>query len=346
MQVVILAGGLGTRLWPKSRLKRPKQLQALVSQESMIQNTIRRVSPLVSKNEIYIATNQSQLEALKKEVPEMKNFIVEPVLRNTGPAIGLAAISLPKQNEPAVFLPSDHYIAEEEAFRQTIKLAAKVAKEDYLVLIGIRPTDPDSGLGYIKIKKELFKGKNQPVYQVERFIEKPDQKTAQRFLLSGQYLWNAGMFVARPSFILKLFQKHAPQIYQHLQKIQKEPHRLKKEYQKMEEISFDYAVVEKTKQLAVVAGDFGWSDIGNWARLLEILSKEVNANVVIGCEHYGVETDGCLIHGTERLVATVGVKDIIVVDTPDVVLVCHKDRAHEVKKIVDQLKKEKRDQYL
>jgi len=346
MQVVILAGGLGTRLWPKSRLKKPKQLQALVSQESMIQNTIRRVLPLASKKKIYIATNQSQLEALKKEVPQITNFIVEPTLRNTGPAIGLAAVSLPEQNEPAAFLPSDHYIADEEGFRETMKLAAQVAERDYLVLIGLRPTDPDSGLGYIKIKKELFEKGNQPVYQVERFIEKPDQKTAQRFLLSDQYLWNAGMFVARPSLILQLFQKHAPQIYQRLRKIQKEPNRLKEEYQKMEEISFDYAVVEKTKQLAVVAGDFSWSDIGNWARLLEILSKKVNANVVIGCEHYGVETDGCLIHGTERLVATVGLKDIIVVDTPDVVLVCHKDKAHDVKKIVDQLKKENKEQYL
>jgi len=349
MYAVIMAGGGGTRLWPKSRLKKPKQLQALISEESMLKNTISRLLPILPKEKIYIATNTAQIKAIKNEINGRINFIQEPFMRNTGPCMGLAALMMKEQNEPTAFLPSDHYISDEKEFRRVLKKGAEVAKMDYLVTLGIRPTDPDTGLGYIKIKSKIEEQRaktDYPVYQVEKFIEKPDLETAKKFQKNGGYLWNAGIFIAKPKIILSLFKKHAPIIYERLMNIAKNPKSLKREYEKMPNISFDYAIAEKAKKVAVIPSEFGWSDIGNWAKLLEKLSQASEENVVIGCEHYGIDTKGCLIHGTERLVATIGLNDIIVVDTPDAVLVCRKDRAQEVKKIVERLQKDKKEHYL
>lgn len=348
MHIVIMAGGGGTRLWPKSRLKKPKQLQSLISQDSMIKETFLRVSPLTNKSKIHIATNKTQVEELKKELPKNIHIIEEPCIRNTAPSIGLAALLIKDKNEPTAFLPSDHYVGNVTEFRKILKLAAKTAEKDYLVTIGIRPTDPDTGLGYIQIKPTTFSRKlNLPdVYEVAKFIEKPNFENAKKFVASGQYLWNAGIYVAKPAVILKLFKQYAPKIYQHLETIAKNPDSLEEEYAKMENISFDYAIAERAKKIAVIPGNFDWSDIGNWAKLLEKLSQKTGENVVVGCEHYGIGTKGCLIHGTERLVVTIGLKDVIVVDTPDAVLVCHKNKAQDVKKIVEKLKSEKKYHYL
>lgn len=352
MNIVIMAGGGGTRLWPKSRIKNPKQLHALMDEKSLIKNTILRLSAVVPKNHIYIATNTDHVKAIKKEVPEIKNMIVEPFVRSTGPCVGHSALYLAqKSDEPVAFLPADHHIENEKEFAKTIILAGEEAKKDQLVLIGIKPTEADTGLGYIKINtKQIRNSKSQisnsQIFKVEKFVEKPDLKTAQKYLRSGQYLWNAGMFVAKPSVILNLFEKHSPEIFSLLEKIKKRPQDLKKEYQKMPNISFDYAVSEKAQDIVVVSGNFTWSDIGNWSKLLEVLSQNVKENVVLGCEHLGVDTEGCLIHGTKRLVATIGLKDVIVVDTPDAVLICHKSQAQNVKKIVEKLKEKNRQRYL
>lgn len=337
-----MAGGRGTRLWPKSRIKKPKQLYNLIGKESMLKNTVQRLLPSIPKEKIFIATNKEQVKEIKKELSEIKNIISEPYIRNTGPCIGLSCLFMENQEEPTAFLPSDHYIEDEREFRRVLKLAEKVAKKDYLVTIGIRPTDPDTGLGYIKIGRTL----DDEVFEVEKFIEKPDLERAKKFLKRGNYLWNAGMFIGKPRVILDLFKELAPRIYQRLENIRQNPQKLDSQYEKMENISFDYAIAEKARKTALIPGDFGWSDIGNWARLLDILSQKLGENVVVGCDHIGVETKGCLIHGTERLVATIGLKDIIVVDTPDVLLVCHKKDAQKVKEIVERLKKEKKDHYL
>lgn len=335
--VVIMAGGSGTRLWPKSRIKKPKQLYALINRDSMIKNTVKRLLPMVAKSNIYLATNKAQAKEIAKELPGFKkNLIIEPAMRNTGPCIALAAWHLKDKAEVIAFLPADHYIGKEEQFRKTLKNAFEVAKKDYLTLIGIRPTDVDTGLGYIKTNSKFQIPNSKDAYKVEKFVEKPDLKTAKQYLKSGQYLWNGGMFIAKPSVMLALFKKHAPAILKNIEK----------DYTKVPNISFDYAIAEKAKNVAVVAGDFAWSDIGNWEKLLTMFSKKEGDNIVVGCQHYGVDTKGCLIHGTERLVATIGLKDIIVVDTPDVVLVCHKDKAQEVRKIVEQLKVKKKEHYL
>ncbi len=338
-----MAGGSGTRLWPKSRIKKPKQLYALVNNESMIKNTVKRLAPAVGLKNIYITTNVLQAKDIARELPRLKhNLILEPAIRNTAPSIGLAAEILKNKAEIIAYLPADHYIGKEKEFQKTLKRAFETAKKDYLVLIGIRPSDPDTGLGYIKMGKDI----ENDTYQVEKFVEKPDLATAKKYVNSGRYLWNGGMFIAKPQVILNLFKIHQPKIYQVLERISKEPKKLSQEYAKIKNISFDYAIAEKTRKVAVVAGDFAWSDIGNWKKLFEMLSRKKNETVAIGCAHFGVETNGCLIHGTDRLVATIGLKDIIVVDTPDVVLVCHKDKAQEVKKIVESLKEKGKEKYL
>ncbi|MBM2821027.1 MAG: mannose-1-phosphate guanylyltransferase [Candidatus Berkelbacteria bacterium] len=341
--IVIMAGGAGTRLWPKSRLKKPKQLYALVNNDSMIRNTVNRLIPVVGEKNIFIATNVNQAQEIAKELPELKNnILIEPFVRNTAPCIGLGALKMIETAETVAFLPSDHYIGNVKEFQKVLKEAFRVAQKDYLVLIGIRPTDPDTGLGYIEMGNNLEKD----VYKVRRFVEKPDLKTAQKYLKSGKFLWNGGMFIAKPKFILELFKKHSRGIYKNLENIKDSPKNLNKIYEKMENISFDYAIAEKAEKIAVIPGDFAWSDIGNWKKLLEMLSRKDQENTIVGCEHYGVETSGCLIHGTDRLVATIGLKDIIVVDTPDVVLICHKDKAQEVRKVVEILKLKGQEKYL
>jgi len=341
--VVIMAGGSGTRLWPKSRIKKPKQLYALINSESMIKNTVKRLLPIIPRKNIYIATNTAQAKDIAKELPELKkNLIIEPCIRNTAPCIGLATQTLKNKAGTIAFLPSDHYIGKEKEFQKTLKKAFEAAQENYLVLIGIRPTDPDTGLGYIKMGREIRSG----IYQVEKFVEKPDLPIAQKYLSSGKFLWNGGMFIAKTAVILDLFCKHAPKIYQLLTEIGKNYLNLSKLYEQMENISFDYAIAEKAAKIAVTPGDFAWSDIGNWGKLLEILAKNNDENVVIGCDHYGVDTTGCLIHGTERLVATIGLKNVVIVDTPDAVLVCNKDQAQDVKKIVETLKVKEKNHYL
>jgi len=328
-----MAGGSGTRLWPKSRIKKPKQLYALINQDSMIKNTFNRLAPVVGKNNIFIATNINQAKMIAKELPELKNhLIIEPAIRNTAPAIALAAQKLKNKAKVIAFLPADHYIGNEKEFQNVLRKAFDVAEKDYLTLIGIRPTDADTGLGYIKMGKNISSG----VFQVEKFVEKPDLKTAKKYLASGKFLWNGGMFIVKPAILLDLFKKHAPEIIKNIDK----------NYEKSPNISFDYAISEKASNVAVLPGDFTWSDVGNWNKILEMLSKKSGENVVVGCEHYGVDTTGSLIHGAERLVATVGLKDIIVVDTPDVVLVCHKDKAQDVKKIVEELKNQGKTSYL
>lgn len=341
--VVIMAGGSGTRLWPKSRIKKPKQLYALVNNESMIKNTVKRLAPVVPLKNIYIATNALQAKDIARELPRLKhNLIKEPAIRNTAPSIGLAAEILKDKAEIIAFLPADHYIGKEKEFQKALQKAFEAAKNDYLVLIGIRPSDPDTGLGYIKMGKDI----EGDTYQVEKFVEKPDLATAKKYVNSGRYLWNGGMFIGKPQVILNLFKIHQPKIYQVLEKISANPNNLTQEYDKIENISFDYAIAEKATKVAVIGGDFAWSDVGNWKKLFEMLSKKEGDTVAIGCAHYGVDTNGCLIHGTDRLVATIGLKDIIVVDTPDVVLVCHKDKAQEVKKLVENLKKKGKEKYL
>lgn len=335
--VLILAGGEGKRLWPISRIKSPKQFHPLINQNSMLENTINRILPLVPKEHIYISTNKSQLKLLKKAIKGGDfNIIGEPEVKNTAPAIGLATkIIFEKDKEAKIaVLPSDHYIKKEEKFRELLELAYKEAEKEQIVILGIKPERPETGYGYIKLKNQKPKAKM--IYEVEKFVEKPDLETAKKYLASGLYLWNAGMFIYKASYMLDEFKKHLPNTYKNLSY---------KDYHKTDDISIDYGIIEKTKSLVVIPADIGWSDIGSWASLYQVLAKKPGENI-IRARHLDLGSCGCLIIGNKRLIATVGLKNTIIIDTKDALLVCDMNKAQDVKKVVEELKQKKQEKYL
>ncbi len=350
MYTVIIAGGGGTRLWPLSRTHKPKQLHCLTSDNTMIQDVLERISHLVSFKKIFIVTNKICAKDVKNQIPQIpkNNIIIEPAIKNTAPAIGLAALHIKKVNPKAVMgvFPSDHLITEEEKFLQILKIAEKLVQEnDNIVTLGIKPTYPEKGYGYIHLGKQKEEIGGNKIFWVDKFIEKPDYKTATQYVKRWDYLWNSGMFIFKVETILKLYLKYLPKIYKSLMKIEKtlgtrkEREVIEKEYQKMEEISIDYGIMEKAKKVIVVPADIGWSDVGNWSTLKDILSNGTNENIIKG-EHLGVDTVDSLIYGSKKLIATVGVSNLIIIETEDAILICPKERAQDVKKIVEKLKED------
>ena len=349
MYAVIMAGGSGTRLWPKSRAAKPKQFHSLTSHKSMLRETVSRLEPLVPADSVYVIAGKSHLAPIWEQCDEIPrcNLIGEPVGRDTAPAVAVTAALLHKRDPSAVIvvLPADHYIADADEFRRILSLAADAAsKDDVAVTIGIKPTYPETGYGYIEMDGEYTDGRNE-VFWVRSFKEKPDPVTAEKYVSSWRYLWNSGMFVWATATILDLFKRHAPDIYEGAQRIaeaagtEREAATLDEVYHGFRRISVDYAILEKAEKVLVVPGDFGWSDIGSWAALHDVLSDGSAHNVVIG-KHAGVDTHNCLIHGTDRLIATVGLDNMIVVDADDVLLICPKGRAQDVKKLIEKLQEE------
>lgn len=341
----ILAGGVGSRFWPLSRETTPKQILNVVGGESLLSSTIRRLSPLITPERSYIVTNKVQAEIIRLHLSYGKKalnpgYIVEPFGRNTAPAIGLAAVELYKKDPDAVMavLPADHIIQDAAPFRGVLKAAIAAAEKGCLVTFGIIPTRPETGYGYIKAKKKAVeKISGLKVLPVERFVEKPDRKRAEKFLKSGGYFWNSGMFVWKAGRILEEIKKHLPKIYEGLMAIM-DGADISKAYGKMESISIDHGVLEKVKEAVVIPANFRWSDIGSWNSFGEILDADKNGNIIKG-RVVDVGSRNSIILGCERVVAAVGINDMIVVDTPDATLVCPKDRAQDVKSVVDILKK-------
>ena len=350
-----MAGGAGTRLWPMSTKAQPKQFQKLMGDKSLFQMSIERLRPTFSYQDIFVATNQAYKNLIVRQTPKIpkQNIILEPAKRDTAPCIALAIakIALADPRDTVSVLTSDHLIKKEKNLTRALTLAEKFLKEnpEYLVTLGIKPDYPALGYGYIKVKSQKLKVKN--IYQVESFKEKPDLKTAQRYLKSKKYFWNSGMFVWKVETILAEFKRHQPSIYRRLVKIQKslgtkrEKKTIQKEYPKMKKISIDYGIMERAKKIASIPVDLGWSDVGNWAALKDILSKE-KGNLVKG-QYLGIETQGSLIYGPKnKLIATLGLKNMVIVATDKVILICPKEKAQEVKKIVEKLEKEKKQKYL
>lgn len=356
MYALILAGGIGSRLWPRSRQNMPKQLLDIVAKNTMLQETFVRISPLIPAENIFIVANDTYAPIVRKQIPVLPkaNVINEPAGHGTAPCIGLSALYLKQMASDGVMasLHADHLIEDAPAFRRALQAAAKVAEENYLVTLGIEPDQPDISYGYIQRGEPLATVNDHQVYRVEKFTEKPDEATAQKFLESGQYYWNSGIFVWKISVILREIELHLPYLYEKLMSIEQaigtpqERQVLEEIWATVENETIDVGIMEKAEEVAVIPMDIGWSDVGSWATLTDILPRDREDNVVVGGEHIGVDTTGSLLYGTKRLIATVGLKDMIVVDTDDVVLVCPKDRAQDVKDLVTKLRMVHKDEYL
>lgn len=353
LAVVIPAGGGGTRLWPRSRQKTPKQLLDIVTPgRTMLQETMDRVSPaLVPADRVFVITNRRHVSAVREQLPDVPagNVVGEPQGRDSAPAIGLMAALLEKRLGPEtimVVLPADHVILDPHSFRQAIQSAAQAAREGYLVTLGIPPNRPDTGFGYIH-RGEQIATEPLPVYEVRQFREKPKRETAEEYLATGEYYWNAGMYIVRVGTLRALYRELLPDMEEPFARIADaiggpdEQTVLDDAFPALQKISIDYAISEHAPKVAVVPAEIGWNDVGSWARLAEVLADQADKseNVVIG-RHIGVETTGSLIYGAEKIVTTIGLENLIIIDTPDALLVATKDRSEEVKKIVEQLQSE------
>lgn len=366
MKIVILAGGTGTRFWPMSRTDKPKQFCAITSKEPMIKCTYDRFLGTFKKSDIYIACNEGLVPQMKKILKGFneRNFIIEPEKRDTAPAMGFAAAFLAVKfpDEPIVFAPSDHYFMEEKKFLKSLLFADKLIRKTGKMLdIGAVPTFPSTTLGYIKIGSLFQKENGCEVYRFLEHVEKPEYKKAKKYLATGEYLWHVNYFMWTPAKFLGAFKKYQPKTYKNLIRIKELLETAKKsnsynkkeiaaEYGKMEKISFDYAIAEKInpKDVLIIKGSFGWSDIGTWDVLYEKLSKNLDKdNNLIRADWCGVDTSGTLVYGEKgKLIATVGLSDMVVVDTPDALLICPLSKAQDVKKMVDQIKKNKKEKFL
>ncbi|OGF28444.1 hypothetical protein A2331_05245 [Candidatus Falkowbacteria bacterium RIFOXYB2_FULL_34_18] len=358
MKLVILAGGSGTRLWPVSRKNTPKQTKPIIADKTLLVSTYDRLISGFRKSDIYIATNRSQIDIISKQLPRFlsKNYIIEPDKKDTAAAIGFAAATLHKKNSKEIMISinSDHYIKNEKDYIRTIKLVEKAInkKPTMGVLIGINPTYPETGYGYIKMgeqKDEIGKFK---VFEVDCFKEKPSLKIAQEYLQKWEYLWNIGCFAWRVDTLLDLYKKYLPKMYKILKNIEKNIEKeggeknIAKEFKKIEPISMDYGIIEKTKDLLVIPADFGWADVGNWRTVKDILSKSKRGSITKGMVLNIEGSDNLVYNYSDKLITMVGVRGMVVIETEDSLLLCPKEKAQDVKKIVDKLKIKKLDKYL
>ena len=356
MYAVIIAGGSGTRFWPKSRANLPKQLLNITGQKTLIQDTVGRISSIISAENIWVITNEQHAfetcYQLKKMGFPPSQLLTEPIARNTSAAIGYSAKILSQRNPDAIMavFPADHVITTIEPFLKLLKQAETIANENHLVTLGIKPTSPETGYGYIKQGKAIEENS----FKVDRFIEKPDKLTAEKYLKEGSYYWNSGIFVWKVSTLLNEISLYLPKLHEQLEELtsntapikgkypyQKLSESGKKIFHSLESVSIDHGVMEKSTNVAVLPAEIEWNDVGTWTSLAEISKNDSHGNVING-NVVSVENSDSIIQAENRLVAALGLKNIIVVDTPDALLVCAKERAQDIKKIVEKIKLEKR----
>lgn len=351
---LIMAGGRGERFWPKSRKNLPKQFLSLTDDgKTMIQLTIERILPLVALEDIYIATNRDYKDLVREQLPDLpeENILCEPIGRNTAPCIGLGAIHISRKYEDAVMmvLPSDHLIKYQQMFLNTLRQGCELAeKGPNLVTIGITPDYPETGYGYIKFIPEESDGH---AYAVDRFVEKPSLEVAKEYVATEQYLWNSGMFLWKVSTILDNLKQFMPTIYNGLQIIKSAINTadaetvLETEFTAFPSESIDYGIMEKAKNIFILPGTFGWDDVGSWLAVGRIRKSNEQGNVVNG-NIITIGTKNCIIEGGQKLIATVGLENLIIVDTEDATLICDKNSAGDIKKVLENLKICNRNEYI
>lgn len=360
---VILAGGRGTRFWPRSRTRTPKQLLNIVGKNTMLEQTVERLRPLFTPEHIWSVTNAEQVKALRKQLPSAarKRVLTEPMGRNTAAAIALAAIHIrhaAKGDALMAVVPADQRIAQPERYRKIVRAALNIAQtQERMVVLGIPPTRPETGYGYIERIEEPFSVDGFPVFPVRRFAEKPQLATAKEYVASGRYQWNAGMFFWRVSTFLEALQKFLPNTFEAMESLSKHigkrtyDSQVKKIYPTLENISVDYAVLEKVTAASaeapdkpatvfVIPAEVQWSDIGSWAAVYELLAKQPGETILAGPGEI-IDAQGNLLWSPDKFVAAIGVNNLVLVETPDALLICPRDRAQDVGKIVKSLEQRK-----
>jgi mannose-1-phosphate guanylyltransferase len=344
---VIMAGGSGTRFWPLSREARPKQFLSIGGGGTLIAQTFERLLGVADPSRILVVAGRAHRDAILSALPGLRteNLICEPCARNTAPAIGLAAVHIHARDPEAVMavLPADHHIGDTAAFHTVLGAAFSAASSGSIITLGITPSRPETGYGYICKGASLGEVGGSEIFGVEAFVEKPDRNRALDYVMSGRYLWNSGMFIFRTDGILAEFQRHLPDVYAQLKTIGGAIGTpgldgvLETAFKAMPSISIDYGIMEKVGGIRLIPATIAWSDVGSWASLPEVSAVDENGNVVSG-DTVVVESSGCVIENGAQLVAAVGLRDTAVIATRDAVLVCPLDRTQDVKKVVDQLK--------
>ncbi len=355
---LIAAGGHGTRLWPMSRARLPKQMLPLVDDHSMFRTSVERIEVLFPAEDIFVVTGADHAADLKREAPQIPsdNFIIEPYAKNTGPALALALAAIQRRDPEATvaILTADHHIGQPDRFRRVLKAAWQVAQEGQIVTLGITPTTPATGFGYIQQGDAIGEYGGFAVYRSERFTEKPDIVRATHFLASGEYSWNSGMFIWRVDRAMRDLERYQPAIFamcSYLQSASDSPDyaaKLRDIWETMPNLSVDFAIMEKADNIAVIPTDIGWSDVGTWASLYDILPQDSFGNCIKGDASESrviLDTRDTLVF-SDRLTVAIGVEGVVVVDTDDVLLICHKDRTQDVKQVVDYLRENGNEDYL
>jgi mannose-1-phosphate guanylyltransferase len=314
----------------------------------MLQETVERLAPLVPRENILVITGAPHAVLVARQLPDLPedNIVIEPSPRGTGPAIGLGAALIVRKDPDAVMgsFAADHFVSDPEAFRRSVRLAADVARQGYLVTIGISPTYAETGYGYIRCGEEILSSLDLTALRVEEFKEKPDRETAERYVASGHYLWNASMFVWKASALLAEMQRLLPDVYEILLRIAADwngPERektLERWWPQLRDVTIDHGIMEHAERVAVVPASFGWTDLGDWHSLAEMLAQADGDNVVLRGRHIAEDTRSTLVFGNNRTIATLGVENLVIVDTDDVVFICDRSRAQDVRKLVQRLK--------